>query len=139
MNMPEGAVGKEGPSAGVTMTSALLSLALNKPVKNDLGMAGELTLTGKVLRVGGIKEKCIAARRENVGTIVLPLQNHADYMDLKPHLRAGLTAHFVDHFDDVYRIAFEEVGAPMLQSSRGSPIQTIVTPMDEAQTIAQTS
>merc|ERR1719437_167579 len=113
MNMPEGATPKDGPSAGVAMTSALLSLALDKAVKPDMAMTGELTLTGKVLRVGGIKEKAIAARRENVGMIVLPTSNQADYLELKPHLRAGLTAHFVDHYDDVYRIAFEETGAPM--------------------------
>jgi ATP-dependent Lon protease len=131
MNMPEGAAPKDGPSAGVTMTTSFLSLALNKPVKDDLGMAGELTLTGKVLRVRGIKEKTIAARRENVGTIVLPMSNHADYMELKPHLRAGLTAHFVDHYDDVYRIAFGETDAPMPTESRGSEVKTVITPLEE--------
>jgi len=132
MNMPEGAVPKDGPSAGVTMTSALLSLALNKPVKADMAMTGELTLTGKVLRVGGIKEKAIAARRENVDMIVLPMSNQADYLELKPHLRAGLTAHFVDHFDDVYRLAFADSGAPMFEGSRGSEVVTVVTPADAA-------
>merc|ERR1719291_1310332 len=92
------------------MTSALLSLALDKPVKPDMAMTGELTLTGKILRVGGIKEKAIAARRENVDRIVLPMSNQADYMEIKPYLRAGLTAHFVDHFDDIYRLAFESSG-----------------------------
>merc|ERR1711953_1371117 len=119
MNMPEGATPKDGPSAGVTMTSALLSLALDKPVLCDLAMTGELTLTGKVLRVGGIKEKAIAARRENVPAIVLPISNQADYLELKPHLRAGLTAHFVDHYDDIYRLAFADSGAPMPSESRG--------------------
>mmetsp|Transcript_89695 Transcript_89695/g.187333 ORF Transcript_89695/g.187333 Transcript_89695/m.187333 type:complete len:1048 (-) Transcript_89695:209-3352(-) len=132
MNMPEGAVPKDGPSAGVTMTSSLLSLALNKPVTPNLAMTGELTLTGKVLRVGGIKEKAIAARRENVGIIVLPLSNQADYMEIKPHLRAGLTAHFVDHFDDVYNLAFEGSGAPAIGKSRGSAVVTVVTSADEA-------
>merc|ERR1719291_1016531 len=113
------------------MTSALLSLALDKPVKPDMAMTGELTLTGKVLRVGGIKEKAIAARRENVGMIVLPMSNHADFMDLKPHLRAGLTAHFVDHFDDIYRLAFSDSGAPMPQTeSRGAEMKTIFTPVE---------
>merc|ERR1719382_2092590 len=115
------------------MTSALLSLALDMPVKKDLAMTGELTLTGKVLRVGGIKEKAIAARREQVGTIVLPMSNHADYMELKPHLRAGLTAHFVDHYDDIYRIAFEKTDAPMPVASRGADVITIFTPLEEAQ------
>merc|ERR1740121_3288070 len=131
MNMPEGATPKDGPSAGVTMTSALISLALDRPVKPDMAMTGELTLTGKVLRVGGIKEKAIAARRENVGMIVLPMSNHADYLEMKPHLRAGLTAHFVDHFDDVYRLAFEDSGAPELSASRGAEVVTIVTPASE--------
>jgi len=132
MNMPEGATPKDGPSAGVTMTSALLSLALDRPVRRDLALTGELTLTGKVLRVGGIKEKAIAARRENVGMIVLPMSNHADYLELKPNLRAGLTAHFVDHYDDVYRLAFEDSGAPMPDSSRGTPSFSVVTPTQEA-------
>lgn len=131
MNMPDGATPKDGPSAGVTMTSALLSLALDRPVKRDLAMSGELTLTGKVLRVGGIKEKAIAAKRENVGMLVLPMSNHADFMELKPHLRAGLTVHFVDHYDDLYRLAFEGSGAPMPAVSRGSGVKTIFTPEEE--------
>jgi len=127
VNVPEGGVPKEGPSAGVTMTTALVSLAMDRPVRENLAMSGELTLTGKVLRVGGIKEKTIAARRERVEEILLPMGNHADYADLKPHLRAGLTAHFVDHYDDIYRLAFE--GSPELQGpSRGSPIITLATP-----------
>mmetsp|Transcript_27651 Transcript_27651/g.60883 ORF Transcript_27651/g.60883 Transcript_27651/m.60883 type:complete len:1026 (+) Transcript_27651:78-3155(+) len=132
VNLPEGATPKDGPSAGVTMTSALLSMALDKPVRQNLAMTGELTLSGKVLRVGGIKEKAIAARRENVPTIVLPMSNQADYMEIKPHLRAGLTAHFVDHYDDVYRLAFEHSGAPMPLSSRGSSVVTVFTPEEEA-------
>eukprot|EP00931_Biecheleriopsis_adriatica_P042948 TRINITY_DN2450_c0_g2_i1.p1 TRINITY_DN2450_c0_g2~~TRINITY_DN2450_c0_g2_i1.p1 ORF type:complete len:994 (-),score=206.88 TRINITY_DN2450_c0_g2_i1:37-3018(-) len=133
MNMPEGATPKDGPSAGVTMTSALLSLALDRPVKRDMAMSGEITLTGKVLRVGGIKEKALAARRENVSMLVLPMSNQADYLELKPYLRAGLTAHFVDHFDDVYRLAFEDCDAPMPSASRGSEVVTVFTPQEEGQ------
>jgi len=133
MNLPEGATPKDGPSAGVTMASALLSLALDRPVKPDVAMTGELTLTGKVLRVGGIKEKTIAARRESLSSIVLPMSNQADYMELKPYLRAGLTAHFVDHYDDIYRLAFESSGAPDLpMASRGAGVVTVVTPAEEA-------
>jgi Lon-like ATP-dependent protease len=135
VNVPEGATPKDGPSAGVTMTSALLSLALDRPVNPDMAMTGEMTLTGKVLRVGGIKEKAIAAKRENVGMIVLPMSNHADYMELKPGIRAGLTAHFVDHYDDVYRLAFQDSGAPMPAESRGSDIKTVVTPIEEAMSV----
>mmetsp|Transcript_31061 Transcript_31061/g.89038 ORF Transcript_31061/g.89038 Transcript_31061/m.89038 type:complete len:899 (-) Transcript_31061:108-2804(-) len=127
LNLPEGAAPKDGPSAGVAMAAALLGLALQRPARPDLAMTGELTLSGKVLRVGGIKEKAIAARREDVSVIVLPMSNRADYMELKPHLRAGLTAHFVDHFDDVYRLAFGQSGAPMPRASRGSEVVTVVT------------
>lgn len=129
MHVPDGATPKDGPSAGVTMTSALLSLALDRPVRHDVAMTGEMTLSGKVLRVGGIKEKALAARRENVVNIVMPMSNQADFLEIQPHLRAGLTAHFVDHYDDVYRLAFEGSGAPMLtEASRGKKAVTLRTP-----------
>merc|ERR1712151_1185950 len=118
MNMPEGATPKDGPSAGVTMASALLSLALDRPIKKNLAMTGELTLTGKVLKVGGIKEKVIAARREGVQTLLLPRQNEADYAELKDSLRDGLSVHFCDHYADVYRLAFDEPQAQSLQLPR---------------------
>nr|ADV91218.1 mitochondrial lon protease-like protein 1 [Karlodinium veneficum] len=132
VNVPEGGTPKDGPSAGVTLTSALLSMALDRPVNPDLAMTGEMTLTGKVLRVGGIKEKAIAAKRENVGMIVLPMSNHGEYLELKPGIRAGLTAHFVDHYDDVYALAFKDTGAPMPLTSRGTEIKTVFTPLEEA-------
>merc|ERR1719444_84725 len=72
LNVPEGAVPKDGPSAGVTMTTSLVSLALDIPTVPDLAMTGELTLTGKVLKIGGVKEKVIAARREGVTTLLMP-------------------------------------------------------------------
>ncbi|CAK0849669.1 unnamed protein product [Prorocentrum cordatum] len=129
LNVPEGAVPKDGPSAGVTMATALVSLALDTPVRPDLAMTGELTLSGKVLKVGGIKEKVIAARRDGVNTLCLPRQNEADFIELKEYLRAGVTAHFVDHFDDVYQIAFEGADVPKLPfPPRGQPKATVVTP-----------
>merc|ERR1719401_3302612 len=128
LNVPEGAVPKDGPSAGVTMTTSLVSLALNKPLLPDLAMTGELTLTGKVLKVGGIKEKVIAARREGVRTLLLPRQNEADYTELKDYLRAGLTVHFVDHYDDVYKLAFDDV-MPLPVPSRGLPVVSVTTPL----------
>ncbi|CAL1170683.1 unnamed protein product [Cladocopium goreaui] len=131
LNVPEGATPKDGPSAGVTMAVALVSLAMDIPVRSDVAMTGELTLMGKVLKVGGIQEKVIAARRENVKTVLMPRGNEADYLEIKEYLRAGLTAHFVDHFDDVYRYAFEGQEAPPLPfEPRGLPASTIVTPAD---------
>lgn len=133
LNVPEGAVPKDGPSAGVTMASALVSLALNKSIQSDLAMTGELTLTGKVLKVGGIKEKVIAARREGVSTLLLPRQNEADYSELKEYLRRGLTAHFIDHYDDVYRLAFDENQVlPLPGPPRGLPVVSVTTPLAPA-------
>jgi Lon-like ATP-dependent protease len=130
LNVPEGAVPKDGPSAGVTMASALISLALDRPLRPDLAMTGELTLTGKVLKVGGIKEKVIAARREGVKTLILPKRNEADFVELKEYLRAGITAHFVDHYDDVYRFAFDEDQVmPLPFSPRGLPVVSVSTPL----------
>jgi len=129
LNVPEGATPKDGPSAGVTMASALVSLAFNKPIKADLAMTGELTLTGKVLKVGGIKEKVIAAKRERVNTLLLPRLNEADYTELKDYLREGITAHFVDHYDDIYRLAFDEGEVPPYRKpSRGLPVVTVEAP-----------
>lgn len=133
LNVPEGAVPKDGPSAGVTMATSLVSLALDQPVREDLAMTGELTLTGKVLKVGGIKEKVIAARRERVSTLLLPRQNEADFTELKEYLREGVTAHFIDHYDDVYRQAFQEDQVPPLAGpSRGLPVISVTTPVAPA-------
>merc|ERR1719401_1035560 len=130
LNVPEGAVPKDGPSAGVTMTTSLVSLALDRPVKTDMAMTGELTLTGRVLKVGGIKEKVIAARREGISTLLLPRQNEADYTELKEYLRSGITAHFVDHYDDVYRLAFTEGQVlPLPGPPRGLPVVSVAAPL----------
>merc|ERR1740139_120191 len=111
------------------MTSALMSLALGQPIRTDLAMTGELTLSGKVLKVGGIKEKVIAARRERVSTLLLPRLNEADYTELKPYLKVGLTAHFVDHYDDVYKYAFDpETVPPLPIPSRGLTVVSVLPP-----------
>lgn len=130
LHVPEGATPKDGPSAGVTMASALVSLALDRPLKPNLAMTGELTLTGKILKVGGIKEKVIGARREGITTLILPKHNEADYSEMKEYLRAGLTAHFVDHFDDVYRLAFDQEQVKALPfPPRGLPVVSVSTPL----------
>ncbi|KAH7460453.1 Lon protease-like protein, mitochondrial [Phytophthora ramorum] len=108
LHVPEGATPKDGPSAGCTMVTALLSLAMNKTVKPDLAMTGELSLVGKVLPVGGIKEKTIAAKRSGVKTLILPLGNKRDFDELEDYLRQDLDVHFADYYDDVYKVAFEQ-------------------------------
>ncbi|VDM34526.1 unnamed protein product [Hydatigera taeniaeformis] len=106
LHVPQGATPKDGPSAGITMVTALLSLACNLPVRPDLAMTGEISLTGKVLPVGGIKEKVIAAKRVGVKTVILPEMNRKDYEDLADFIKADLAVHFVSHYSEVFPIAF---------------------------------
>lgn len=107
MHIPEGATPKDGPSAGVTMVTALLSLLLNKPVLQNLSMTGELTLKGKVLAIGGVKEKLIAARRSSIHHIIFPQDNKPDYDELPDYLKKGMKVYFVENYDEVYEIAFK--------------------------------
>ncbi len=106
LHVPEGATPKDGPSAGVTMATALLSLARNQRIKRPLAMTGELTLTGSVYPVGGIREKVIAARRAGVMELLLPDANRGDFEDLPAHIRKGMTAHFIKHYREVVPIVF---------------------------------
>lgn len=108
MHVPEGSIPKEGPSAGVTMTTALLSLALNRSVRADVAMTGEISLTGKVLPVGGIKEKTIAARRSGVTCLIFPHGNKKDFEELPGYLKEGLEVHFATVYNDVFDCAFAE-------------------------------
>jgi ATP-dependent Lon protease len=108
IHIPEGATPKDGPSAGITMVTSLLSLLIDTPVAEDLGMTGELTLTGKVLPIGGLKEKLIAARRSNLKQLIFPKDNLRDYEELPEYLKKGLKVHFVEHYDEVFSIAFPQ-------------------------------
>jgi ATP-dependent Lon protease len=106
LHVPAGATPKDGPSAGVTMAAALYSLARQVPPRPGFAMTGELTLTGRVMPVGGIKEKTIAAKRANVRNLVFPAENKKDFEELPPHVRAGLKPRFVATFPDLVRIVF---------------------------------
>lgn len=106
IHIPEGATPKDGPSAGITMVTALLSLLIGQSIRENLGMTGELTLTGKVLPIGGLKEKLIAARRSKLDVLIFPKENLRDYDELPAFLKKGLEVHFVDTYDEVYHIAF---------------------------------
>ncbi|XP_011257250.1 lon protease homolog, mitochondrial isoform X2 [Camponotus floridanus] len=108
IHVPEGATPKDGPSAGVTIATALLSLAKNQAIRQDVAMTGEVSLMGKVLPVGGIKEKTIAAKRVNVKCIILPEENKKDFNDLPKYITDGLEVHFASTFNDVYRICFAQ-------------------------------
>ncbi|BES72984.1 endopeptidase La [Marinobacter nanhaiticus D15-8W] len=106
LHVPEGATPKDGPSAGVTMATALLSIARGEAPQSGIAMTGELTLTGQVLPVGGIREKVIAARRQKISTLVLPEANRGDYEELPAYLKEGIEVHFAKHFSDVYTVCF---------------------------------
>ncbi|KAJ3264171.1 ATP-dependent Lon protease pim1 [Chytriomyces hyalinus] len=106
LHVPEGATPKDGPSAGTTMTTSLLSLALNTPALADVAMTGELTLTGKVLKIGGVKEKTIAAKRSGVSNIIFPASNRADWDELPAYIKEGLTPHFVGWYEEVFKVVF---------------------------------
>jgi ATP-dependent Lon protease len=106
VHVPAGAIPKDGPSAGVTMVTALASALSGRPVRGDLAMTGEITLSGRVLPVGGIKEKVLAARRMGLREVILPKQNEKNILeDLTPEQRRDMTFHYVEEMDDVLRIA----------------------------------
>jgi ATP-dependent Lon protease len=106
LHVPEGATPKDGPSAGVTMATALLSIAKSKKVARDIAMTGELTLTGRVLPVGGIREKVIAARRAGFRELILPAANERDFDEMPDYLKKGIRASFVETYQEVADICF---------------------------------
>jgi ATP-dependent Lon protease len=108
LHVPEGATPKDGPSAGITMTTSLLSLALDRPVREDIAMTGEISLAGLVLRIGGVKEKVIAARRAGTTCLVLPEGNRRDWDELPDYLRDGMEVHFAEDYQKVFEVAFME-------------------------------
>jgi ATP-dependent Lon protease len=101
LHVPEGATPKDGPSAGITMASALLSLARGRGIRRRIAMTGELTLTGQVLPVGGIREKLIATKRARIKEVILPQANRPQYEQLPAHVREGLNVHFVAQYPEV--------------------------------------
>jgi ATP-dependent Lon protease len=123
LHVPAGAIPKDGPSAGVTMVTALASALSARPVRSDVAMTGEITLSGRVLPVGGIKEKVLAAKRAGITTVILPSQNAKNIReDLTEELRRGLTVHYVDEMDEVLRLALTTsprvAGTPRTEEAR---------------------
>jgi len=120
LHVPSGAIPKDGPSAGVTMVTALASELSSRPVRGDVAMTGEITLSGRVLPVGGIKEKVLAARRHGIREVILPRQNEKNIKeDLTEELRSELTIHYVTHIEEVTSIALMPSSA---QTHTGLPV-----------------
>jgi ATP-dependent Lon protease len=115
LHVPAGAVPKDGPSAGITMLTSLASIYTQRKVKNKLAMTGEITLRGKVLPVGGIKEKILAAKRAGIKEIIMSVKNKKDIEEINKTYIENLTFHFVEHVEEVLKIALlkEKVKKPM--------------------------
>jgi len=105
IHVPEGAVPKDGPSAGITIATALASALTHIPIKHDLAMTGEITLLGKVLPIGGLKEKLLAAKRAGMNDVILPEENRKDLDEIKEEIPAGIKFHLVKEIDEVLDIA----------------------------------
>lgn len=109
LHVPAGATPKDGPSAGITMACSIYSMVMNQAIRPNLAMTGELTLSGLVMPIGGVKEKMIASKRAKVQDVILPKDNQEDFEMLPEHIKKGITPHFVSTFDEVKRICFKQV------------------------------
>jgi len=121
LHFPAGAIPKDGPSAGITIASSILSILTNVPVRKDVAMTGEISLKGKVLPVGGIKEKVLEAMRSNIYELILPEENRKDVAEISPEYQKKLTFHFVRDFEEVVKIALSGTKKPKKLSAVSSP------------------
>src|SRR6185369_12867312 len=108
LHVPEGAIPKDGPSAGIAIATAIVSVLTDAAIRRDAAMTGEITLRGKVLPIGGVKEKLLAAHRAGIRTVVIPKENAKDLVELPEDVKQALTIHTVDNIDEVWQVALEE-------------------------------
>ena len=110
VHLPAGAIPKDGPSAGITLTTALVSLLTGVPVRNDIAMTGEVTLQGRVLPVGGIREKCLAALNLGIHNLIIPLSNAKDLEDIPQVFKDKMNFILAENLDEVFAVAFDRTG-----------------------------
>jgi len=113
IHVPAGAIPKDGPSAGITIATSLASLLTGRPVHSHIAMTGEITLRGKVMPIGGVKEKVLAARRAGITTVILPKRNEKDMEDVPANVRQEIQFRFVETMDDVLDVALEPAAIPI--------------------------
>ena len=130
IHVPEGAIPKDGPSAGITMCTALVSALTRRPVRRDVAMTGEITLRGKVLPIGGVKEKLLAAHRIGVATAILPRENEKDLADVPKVVLEAMQVQLVDHIDEVLKIALLPPDTPPAQVSADRRVDELGTATD---------
>jgi ATP-dependent Lon protease len=122
LHVPEGAIPKDGPSAGIAIATAIISVLTQNAIRHDVAMTGEITLRGKVLPIGGVKEKLLAAHRAGITTVVLPKENAKDLVELPEDVKQALSIHTIEGIDDVWQIALED---PLIKAevpTEGVPI-----------------
>jgi ATP-dependent Lon protease len=118
VHVPEGATPKDGPSAGITICTSIVSIFTSIPVKNDVAMTGEITLSGRVLQIGGLKEKLLAALRAGVKTVIIPKENYKEVVDLPEEVKNNLKILPVDTFDEVIGIVLEKQPKRIIEKLR---------------------
>lgn len=138
IHVPEGSIPKDGPSAGITLATSLASALTGRPVRHDLAMTGEITLRGRVLKIGGLKEKLLAANRGGVSDVIIPQENEMDMKEVPKEILKGLNIHPVDNVDEVLALALcetpEEQPIPPLRPRETDPTDAVATGVDPVQT-----